>query len=231
MAEKTTAAPFELPYPTSAGEVKNGATDIEELAARLATVFKEHVLVINKRAASYEAASGELGELTKTAQTVTLPNVATANQIIGVFSTVAETKITTVAKIYGDFVEGASGIILTTNQHVVLQSNGANWFIIAGEPRRETAYVAQKAFASAESLPAAAFTRPASVLVEAAGALELEGSMTVSVGGVQVGAAQWGNNVKGLAAIQTISFDLNAGEKWSATATNVTRLVWTYKLR
>lgn len=41
MPEKETTH-LSLPYPTSAGEVKNGATDIEELAAKLDTLLYEN---------------------------------------------------------------------------------------------------------------------------------------------------------------------------------------------
>jgi hypothetical protein len=133
MPENETAAPAKLPYPSSTGEVKLGATDFKELAEKANTFLKEHTLIYKARAASYNAESGELGFQESNGKTVTLPSAATANQIIGVFSNVAETKITTAggAKIYGGGWIGETTIILSTYESVILQSNGTNWLVVS----------------------------------------------------------------------------------------------------
>jgi len=89
--------------------------------------------------ANATAKVGELLKMTATA-TVTLPAVAN-NAILGVICASGETTIKAAgsAKIYGDFITGSETIKLLLNQHVILQSDGTNWYILAGEPKREGA--------------------------------------------------------------------------------------------
>jgi hypothetical protein len=198
LAEKVTAAPWEIPYPTSAGEVKVGATDFEELAERVTKIMKEKIGGVVKfatHAVSYNAVAGELGEATK-ALTATLPAAATVDQTIGVFSKVAAAselvKCTTSggAFIEGDFITAASKtatIELTEGQHVVLTSDGTNWKILAGEPRRTAKYVAvvrTKAEVEAAGGIEPSATRPAHVVITAASELsvvEVEGQEILPV--------------------------------------------------
>jgi|ERR1035437_104480 hypothetical protein len=207
MANKT-AAPWEIPYPEAADEIKVYPTLAKELAERVAKLLGEHVLTYKAHAASYEAKSGELGELTKTGQTVTLPLAATANQIIGIWmGTSGSVKITTSGgvNIFGDFITGQATIELTAYQHVILQSNGAGWLILAGEPKRTETYSAAKTFTKAEAEagvePSAA--RPAFVLLEGVGAA----GSTVTVGGV---------NLKTMPKESRLSFIVPPGQKWTA---------------
>src|SRR2546430_2689968 len=140
MPPENVTAPWSLPFPSSVGEVKKGATDFEELAVKINTLFNEKFLVFKSYAGPATLKAGELAEQTKTGETFTLPAV-TANQIIGVWCGTASCKITTSggAFIYGDFVEKLGTITLTQNQHVILQSDGASWKIASGEPKREGA--------------------------------------------------------------------------------------------
>lgn len=90
---------------------------------------------------SVTAVSGELLKMAATG-TVTLP-AAAENAIVGVFCAAGETTIKTASgDIYGDFITGATSIKLLLNQHVILQSDGTNWFIVGGEPKREDVYQA-----------------------------------------------------------------------------------------
>lgn len=207
MPEKETTN-FKLPYPTSAGEVKAGATDFEELAVKVDTVLKEHVLIYKNRAASYEAKTGELGFQESTGKTVTLPSAATANQIIGVFAgTGVEAKITTTggAFIFGDFLKAETATItLTEFQHVILQSGGGEWFIIAGEPKREQEYgiVTTYTKAEAEEAHTPSTTRPTRVLLSSAVAC----SLTITLGA----------HTRILENVLSIGFTSLPGGKWSA---------------
>lgn len=170
MPEKTTS-PWALPYPTSVGEVKNGATNIEELAVKLNTTFNEKFLVFKTYAAGATLKSGEYAIQTKNGETFTLPSAATANQIIGVLASgITEAKVTTSggAVIYGAYVSpGVATIKLASAQTVILQSDGTNWLIVAGEPKREQKYSAVEAFSQAEGeagiTPSA--TRPATIVM------------------------------------------------------------------
>ena len=149
----TTAAPWSIPYPEPADEPKVWPALQQTQSERVALMLKEHVPIIKAYTGSATLKSGELAEQKKSGETFTLPAVGTANQIIGVFCSVAACKITTSggALIYGDFVSAAATITLGEWQHVTLQSNGAAWLIVAGEPKREQKYTS-KTYTHAEAL-------------------------------------------------------------------------------
>lgn len=101
--------------------------------------FLEHPLRFASHATSFTAASGELVKATA-AITVTTP-VAVANATIGVIANGHEVKVKAGSgTINGSFTEGASLVNLVGFQFLVLQCDGTNWFIIAGEPKREQVY-------------------------------------------------------------------------------------------
>jgi hypothetical protein len=52
--------------------------------------------------------------------------------------------------IYGDFLTGVSECSLVGYQHLQLISDGTNWFIVAGEPKRTETYAAKKGYSRAE---------------------------------------------------------------------------------
>jgi hypothetical protein len=190
-AENETAAPWKMPYPSSTGEVKKGATDIQELAERVTSVLKERLTTISEHGTSFTAASGELIKCTA-AITVTLPSVA-ANATVGILANAHEIKVGSgSAKIYGDFVEGVTSITLVGYQHVVLVSDGTNWFILAGEPKREQVYSAQSISLGSEYYgnlaTSEAPTRPALLSVEGLEPGEAEWRSELYVGGVALGA-------------------------------------------
>jgi hypothetical protein len=154
-------------------------------------------------AANFAGKSGELAVVTATA-TDTLP-AAAENAIHAVFTTAGTTTVTVSggAKIYGDFVNAAASITLLANQHVILQSDGANWFIIAGEPKREAVYVVtepSKAECEAGIEPSA--TRPSRVILSSAA--ELAG---VFAGPTSIP----------LSTTHVVTLDLLPGQKWKAT--------------
>lgn len=95
------------------------------------------MLALTKSSGVVEAHTGEL-LLMEGGGTVTLP-AAAVNTVVGVFSKGGSTTVKQhgADKIYGDFISAASTITLLENQHVILQSDGTNWFILAGESKRE----------------------------------------------------------------------------------------------
>jgi hypothetical protein len=210
-------ATYAIKYPIAGDEVRVAPTEVFQPGAeKIDTVLKEKILIFKPRAASYEAKSGELGEQSSAGATTTLPLAATANQIIGVFCTATSCKITTSggAFIVGDFITIASKtaiITLTEGQHVVLQSGGTNWAIIAGEPKREQKYVT-KTFTKAEGeagvTPSA--TRPAVVSVTAGGGEFTEGT----VGAVQIMET-------GAGGIKNLFFEVPPGQAWKITTSGV----------
>jgi hypothetical protein len=126
--------------------------------AMLATAVVEKLttklgLSLVAQAASVTGVSEKLYEMTTNATTVTLPT-PTTNRLIGVYcgGGIAGCKVTASSgKIFGDFLTaGATTVELTTCQHVLVQADGSNWLIIAGEPKRETEY-AEKTYSKAEA--------------------------------------------------------------------------------
>lgn len=206
-AEKETAAPWLMPYPTSNGEVKLGATNMQEISERATKLFKERLLTLAEHGGSFTAASGELVKATG-GITVTLP-AAAANATVGVLANNHEVKIGAgAALIYGDFITGITPITLVGYQHVILQSDGTNWFIIAGESKREVTYeaiVGRTAETEYEPSP----TRPAYV------ALEGTGLANVRVGGVKIISSA------SAAEKSSFSFICPAGQKWQATGVSL----------
>ena len=221
-AENTTRSPWSLPYPSPVGKVKLGAADFQELAERLTTIFAMRFVTFTEQTTSFTASSGELircgGNIT-----VTLPSVPEANAMIGVVAYNHSVEVTAGSnKIYGDFVEGATKVKLVGYQHLLLQSDGTNWFIVAGEPKREQGYTTHtysKAEAEAGVEPSA--TRPSIVNVGIAGSTTksyLEAAL--AVGGVEVAnwhlpeGTSYGPSV-------TMPLFLEPGEKWALKSGSV----------
>lgn len=152
----------------------------------------------------------EIAKMTKTGTTVTLPG-ASLNKIVGVIC--GEGEITVKKSvfgdlIYGDFINGAATIKLTLNGHVVLQSDGTNWYIIAGSPINENAYgalISRVVGTEYEPSP----TRPTfvSLRMQNSGALEIE----IKVGGVEIAQIAVGGGSEG---IWSYSFICPPKQKW-----------------
>ncbi len=206
MAEKLTAAPWEIPYPTSAGEVKLGATDMEEMAERVTTIFKEKVLVPKARAASYEAASGELGIQSSAGATTTLP-AATTGRIIGLACTASSCKVTTSggAEIWAGAVKAAT-LTLTKGMSGVLYAEGTNW-VYRGEYKNEAAFGAQVERAwESENEPSA--SRETEVILEVFASGE-KTDTAIEVGGVVITTIETTVTCR-----VPFSFRCPAGVKW-----------------
>lgn len=218
MAENVTAAPWELPYPSPTGEVKLGATDFKELAERIAKLMGERWTTIKSYAGAATLKAGELAFQNTSAATFTLP-AASANIIIGIYcgGGALSAKVTTSggAFIFGDFITGSTATIaLTTYQHVTLTSDGTNWFIVAGEPKREQVYSARaKGTSGKEEEPSA--TRPTQVILE--GFNKGAFAMIVEVGGVVLTDATTPAEASGGNSGQVVSFICPPGIKWKAT--------------
>jgi hypothetical protein len=226
MPDHETAAPWLLPYPDPTGKVNLGAGDFKELAERLTAILSEKILLVKTYAAAAPLKSGELAVQTKAGETFTLPPATTANQVIGVFCMAASCKVTTSggASIIGDFFNNATAT-LTEHQHLRLQSDGTNWLITAGEPKREQTVESKASIG--ELIPQTiSASRPALVTAtvwqgSAGGAKFLVGPTSVlaaSVGEVFEGATGGANGKS------TITFLVPAGYVWKyaeATALKV----------
>src|ERR1035441_6507975 len=148
MPGETTFA--KIKFAKSTDETKAFPAEVSEPGAKTIDKYlEEHNLTYKAYAGSGTLKSGELAVQGKSGETLTLP-AAAANAQIGVFCSAAATsvKVTTSggAFIFGDFISGTTATItLATYQHVVLTSDGTNWLIVAGEPKREQAYSVLKA--------------------------------------------------------------------------------------
>jgi len=204
MAGKT-AAPWEIGFPEATDEVKVYPAEGQAIAERISAIFGAHVLTYKVRAASYNAVSGEMAQFNKNGATATLPSAATANQIIGVEGAATEVKVATSggAVIEGDFIIAQATITLTVRQHVILQSDGTNWNIIAGEPKRAQTYGASaRTKAEAEAGVEPSVSRLALVVLNAIVATE------IFVGAVPLGGSG--------ATYTQLSFLVPPGIKWKA---------------
>lgn len=195
--------------------IENGSLTEEDLSTAVKTLLnqKSAGLTFVLSGISLTAKAGEFIDMTTTGTTVTLPAVVASAQV-GVFcgGTATSCKVSAAggAKIYGDFVNAATTITLTEHQHVTLQSDGTNWFIIAGEPKRETAWEAQVTRAN-ETLYTPSASRETEVLVELFGGSG--GSQAeIYVGGTKIAfltAASPTNH-------QSVGFRVGAGVAWQA---------------
>lgn len=157
---------------------------------------------------SVTAADANLIKATGTT-TVTTPAAAKGTT----FGVLANNQTVTIkaasGNIYGDFLAGVSECKLVGYQHLQLISDGANWFIAAGEPKREGKYTAREGRTAATAYTPST-TRPVMVSLQAynsSGAF----SINVKVGGVllttlSILAATGGS--------QGYQFETLAGESW-----------------
>jgi hypothetical protein len=196
---------FALPYPEESDNISEGATKITELAKKLDTLLWERLLNLSEHNASFSATTGQLVKCTA-AITVTSP-AAASNAVFGVLANGHAVTIKTASgKIYGDFIEGAEEVKLVGYQYLILQSDGTNWFIIAGAPKREQLPVGQdltKAECEAGITPSA--TRPALVIFY----VTAEGESRVEVEGVLVAPTSLTSHVP-------VTFEVLPGQKWKS---------------
>ncbi len=125
------------------GNIEAGTVTEAMLAAAVQTLLNVKsagsLTVVKKNEASFSVATGEWVIMEKESSEVKLP-AASANRILAVTCANGINAITIkapVAKtIFGDFLVEETTIVLGKNQHVLLQADGTNWNILAGEPRR-----------------------------------------------------------------------------------------------
>lgn len=165
--------------------IKNESLEEVDFAAAVKTLLAAKVsgLTIRTSTISTTAANGELIEmLTNAGNTVTLPSPTTVGLTVGIITPLVSSKLKTPSGlIIGDGFSAAT-LTFAAGQHATVIADGANYFIIAGEPKREQVYAAIKAFTAAEGLTGFVFSesRPAVVAVS----LTAPGNM--QIGGVTV---------------------------------------------
>ncbi len=120
--------------------------------------------------------------------------------------------------IYGDFVTGVTEITLSVGQHVELVSDGTNWFIVAGEPKRVQTYGVLKSWTLAE---AEAGQEPSATRLTMVSLTITSGSnpwADLSVGGVKIGEIAVG--------LTAVSFLVPPGQKWKVALKSGTAPSW-----
>lgn len=217
MAENTTVAPFDMPVPSSTGEPKHGATNIQELAERVTAYLKERLTLVTEHGSSFTAASGELIKSTA-AITVTLP-APSANAVVELLSNGHEVKLGAgSALIYGDFITGSTPLTFLGYQHIRVVSDGTNWFITAGEPKREAKWSA-KASRTEKTLYPVSATRPAyvSLMIKCPSLAPIIEAQVI-VGGVEIThIAMIGESAE---RTWPFSFPIGPGQEWELATTS-----------
>ncbi len=135
--------------------IKESITE-EKLSAAVQVLLNQKAagLELKKQAGSTTGASGVIYLMETNATTLTLP-AATSSRQVGIIckNTVAAVALkATGVKIFGDFLAaaGVEVINIAENQHVVVEADGTNWWIISGEPKREQLYSARVASVAGE---------------------------------------------------------------------------------
>ena len=123
-------------------------------------------LTVEKKNESFVAEGEKFYAEEKNGATVTTP-AAVISKMFGVYCYAASCKIKAATGVFfGDFITtNPTELTLTEKQHVILQCDGTNWGIIAGEPKNEAKWTGGTA---ASGTPSA--TRPALVAVSSVGA-------------------------------------------------------------
>jgi hypothetical protein len=179
-------------------------------------------LTFRSSASSTTVLAGETVEITATGQTATVPNAvqAGAGALVGLIAGASATEVKVKSSggtFNGDFTSAASEIKLATLQHVLLQSDATNWFIVAGEPKREAAYTARAevTFNSKHAPPLPTRAAMVSIDVELAPSGGSGIGVKVLVGGVAV--VELFAAINGTGVRQCFTFELQPGEEWEVT--------------
>jgi hypothetical protein len=116
---------------------------------------KSSGLELKKQAGSATGESGILYLMETNAATLTLTATATASKQVGIICNngieSVKLKAGVGAKIFGDFVlsTGAGEVTVRENQHLIVEADGTNWRIIAGEPTNTNEYTTLESLAQA----------------------------------------------------------------------------------
>jgi hypothetical protein len=116
--------------------------DIKNVASTV-TLGVGGTLPLTTGSGSLTLASGQAVEMSTSGATATTPS-PTLNAEVEVWCAASSCKVKAAAGIYGDFTNGATEVTLLEHQHLRLRGNGTVWLIVAGEPKREDAYVSHE---------------------------------------------------------------------------------------
>ena len=174
-------------------------------------------LTVEKRNESFVAEGEKFYAEEKNGATVTTP-AAVISKMFGVYCYAASCKIKAATGVFfGDFITtNPTELTLTEKQHVILQCDGTNWGIIAGDPKKTAGYTAKELrVLTTEYEPSA--TRPSSVM------LHLLGTGVAGLAQVEiVGGPLFQPSMPAVAGFQTIlNFEVLAGQKFKVEGASV----------
>jgi hypothetical protein len=199
----------------TSGNIKEHGIEEGSLAEALQSKIGAKLagLTANVQNGSFVASSGELVVQEKEGASVTLP-AAVANRVVGVAAGANGVKVkATGSTIFGDFIEAAPEITLQKSQHVLLQCVSTNWFITAGEPKREEARTTGTL--TTGTLEGAGFEpsalRPALTIMTVTFQTGKVGRATLTVGGVTVAVIQ-APTVEGETSVVPVTIPTQTGE-------------------
>ncbi len=210
--------------------IVNAAVTEEKLSAAVQVLLNKAAagLTLVKQAGSTTGSSGNLYLMETNATTLTLP-AATSGRMVGVITknAIEESKMkATGVKIFGDFLAaaGVETITMAENQHVIVEADGTNWWIISGEPRREQAF-ATKTITTAEAEAGGATTNPSKVRPAIVNVVAVGKVNTAISGSWKVGASVAGEfssaAIAGAATKASTTLWVNPNVGWKLTAAAV----------
>lgn len=205
----------------SSGNLKEHGIEESRLSTAVISLLGSKALGLSLTVVT-SSTTAESGQLLVFAEhsgaTCTLP-APTLNRVVGVASgglPVVNVATGGSARIYGDFTKLVSSVVLAEYQHVLLQADGANWLIVAGEPRREQVY-AEKSITKAEAetgfIPSESRTCEVKVTC---GETNGTTKFTLEVAGQTVGTMIIPSNST---TEGTLSAKVNPGQRWKLAAT------------
>jgi hypothetical protein len=216
---------FKIKYAVATDELEKFPTQVSEPGAKtIDELLYEKLLRFTTSTA--ETGTLAVGEYARVASSATAPSrtlpSATAGYMVGIYNAGGSTSLLKVktpsGAFYGGFIDGASELVLTSQQNVLLLGEGSNWYIIAGEPKREQTYSSFTSYTSGTSVEPSA-TRPAFVLLSTQIPTGRTLIITPHVGGVALPAYEVTLVAESEAYIPYPMFYVPPGLKWSASIT------------
>jgi hypothetical protein len=193
--------------PAKAASIKNA--EIKNVVSPINSTSSPFVL----RTGNFTARWGEAALVFPTAGVCTLPAPAQGLLEIWNISGGEETiKSPGAGVIYGDFVQGPSEFKIAKFQHVQIRSDGTNYYIVAGEPKREELYGAKVLKTEGVEYEPNA-TRPSLIIAMIEANVAENTTATITVGGKTIIEVTLGTAQLTLPA----TFIVPPGQKWKWT--------------
>ncbi len=200
--------------------IKESITE-EKLSTAVQTLLNKAAagLIMTKQAGSTTGSSGNLYLMETNATTLTLP-AATSGRQVGVIckNAIEEVKMkATGVKIFGDFLAaaGVETIGIRENQHVIVEADGTNWWIIAGEPANTNLYAAELSVTLGEAEAGITISKARPAIVTVMAEMTTNQGLEITVTGKRVSATA--QTATGTITVP-LTFRVGAAQVWKAKA-------------